>query len=313
MSGSTMPAYVDRWGMHGSFQSFTCTGIVSYDFVFKGNTTNLQSLCDRYLNLPGQSAFTYRPLVPYIFLTFTQIASMSSSQLPYSQCGWMPETEVTIWMLTLARHGIDAYVAWFVPYMFVGNPRALTQGREIYGFPKEIGYFNLPWIGPSPQLLTLDAQVLPQFDSETEIKQGRVLEVAQIGQQALQPSPTSVTEGLEWIKALLTSEQDTSLQFPDTLLDGVVPRNGQVLLLKQLPDIGNSGDACYQTLVQAPITITKWTDFARLPGDHRLTLPTLASHPIAGDLGIEDQQSATIAYSTAYDFVLEAGTPIWPA
>ena len=67
---------------------------------------NLQGLCDRFLNLPGQNEFKYHPLVPYVLVTFTQIARMSSSQPPYSQTGWMPETEVAIWVPTVALHGL---------------------------------------------------------------------------------------------------------------------------------------------------------------------------------------------------------------
>ena len=146
------------------------------------------------------------------------------------------------------------------------------------------------------------------------MQRGRVLEVAQTSQDAPHALLTSVEEGLARIKALLTPQQPTGLpSLLDTLLERFVPRTGRLVLLKQFGDVGNSGAACYQAIVEAPMTVTRWGSFPWLPGSHRLTLPQLASHPIADDLGIEDQQFATHAFRTEYDFVLEAGTTIWSA
>src|SRR5262249_29404306 len=97
----------------------------------------------------------------------------SCSQAPASNIGWMHEIDVAFWVPVVAFNGgaIES-IAWFLPYVFVNNGWAMATGREIYGFPKELGSFVLPKDKDAAALFPLDTLAIKTLghDSQAEVQ-----------------------------------------------------------------------------------------------------------------------------------------------
>jgi len=143
--------YVNRWKSLGSarlaapapgYQPFVARDVRMYGFIFQGVEARLNDLCTRYLNEPMQGQFQYSPMPPHwVVLTFTETRSLAPKNPPFADLGCAPEREAAFWIWVHRSDGQSAPVS-FSPYIFVDNPIAIIQGREIYGFPKEIGWFE---------------------------------------------------------------------------------------------------------------------------------------------------------------------------
>jgi hypothetical protein len=159
----------------------------------------------------------------------------------------------------------------------------------------------------------VDALATDVFAPDKQTTLRRVLAVSATGQAppaGLPTSGASFDDGLAQIRDLLTRSQTTDQPFSAELLEGIVPDQGTLVLLKQIPDVGNGAFACYQAVVEAPTTITTKRSLVPLEGGYTLSLSALASHPINADLGLQDQQQAMLAYKAEYDFQLGAGKPV---
>jgi hypothetical protein len=91
----------------------------------------------------------YVPLVPRVLILFASIQQLKSVEPPDSALGWMTEGDVAFWVSVAQLDPTGAAsrprgLTWFLPYIFVDNPLALTTGREVYGYPKEQGTFVIP-------------------------------------------------------------------------------------------------------------------------------------------------------------------------
>ena len=156
------------WGGTQVFQQpFDMKGTEFYGFFVEGTMKNLQDLCDRSLNCPG-SPVEYRPATNYIMISFDIVNSISSIDKPDSEQGYFAEYEVIFWLLTLVGKKIGPFfqverLAVFTPYIFVNSSFALLAGREIYGFPKQLGRVQIPQPDEEPNLFSLDTLMLKTF------------------------------------------------------------------------------------------------------------------------------------------------------
>src|SRR5215211_2545893 len=185
MNAESLPRYVDRWNFSSSPQPFICRDLSAYSFSFEGDLSHLQDLCNRYLNDPSKGQLDYRPLSPHVVLTFTRTTSLAAENPRYTELGKYPETEAAFWVLTAALERNDRLefvdrLAWFTPYIFVDNPLAMSDGREIYGFPKEFGWFKLPNDAGDSGPFGLEVLATKTFGTEAIGAQQPLLEVNRI-------------------------------------------------------------------------------------------------------------------------------------
>ena len=323
MPGSDGPRYVDRWRSNGSLVPFTGSGVRSFVFVFEGKAECLTDLCHRYLSAPTGGQVEYRPVTSLVALIFSRVQKLVASNPPYSGMGWFAETEAAFWVLTTAvQHQDDGsafadHLAWFVPYIFTDSPLAISEGREIFGFPKEFGWFEMP-ANDDVDRLTVDVHAVRRFNStDAEGRRERLLEV----HRAPDGPVSGVRRRLEafaevgrllkdlWgdSRKLLTPD----LNFVSTFLDDVIHHRGQIVCLKQVYDSADTSRACYQAIVEIPLKATQFRAGAVLPDAYLLTLNKLDSHPIQTDLGLEDGERSLLGYSIDFDFEFEPGETIW--
>lgn len=323
MSGPPGPRYVNRWDIHGSLVPFAGRGVESFVFVFAGKKDHLESLCDRYLNEPTGGQVEYRLLTPLIALIFSRTKQLIAIDPPYSGMGWLPELEAAFWVLTaaVAGHGEEARadrLAWFVPYIFADSTLAVTEGREIFGFPKEIGWLEIPQDRASAERLTLDAHAVERFDSaDLQGRRQRLLEVIRVDEASANQSswPFNTVDDIARLFSELIGKGNWLLapdrRFLVDLLGNVMHHRGRIVCLKQFSDVENSDRACYQAIVETPIEATALREGALLPGAYELVLNDFDSHPIMRDLGLEARQRAVLGYWLDFDFTFRPGMTIW--
>jgi hypothetical protein len=317
------PRYVNRWGFQGSPQPFICRDLTAYCFVLKGALSNIQDLCRRYLREPANGEVEYRALSPYLILTFTRTPALAAVNPPYNALGRYPEIEAAFWVLTAVvkrEAGLEVAerLAWFNPYMMVDNPLALSDGREIYGYPKEYGWFELPDTPKQSEHVALDVLATARFGPDAIGMRQRLLEM----------NRTDGGKAAETLRALTTVEDVTrmvadvmlhdpglvpGLSLAEDLLDSVLHHRGRQVFLKQFYDVADGDRACYQAIVEAPVQVVAFRQAGILPGEYRLTLHDLDTHPVRTDLGLQDGQSAVLGYWMDFDFTLETGSTIWKA
>ena len=319
---TTGPRYVNRYGFTGSPQPFLANGVSGYCFVLEGTLSNLEDLCARYLSQPADGRVQYRPLTHYVLLTFDQARSMTSVHRPYRDLGSMGEGEVAFWVLTAAVEKRDGvYVAerfaWFVPYIFVDNPFAIIGGREVYGFPKEVGWFHIPSNPQAAGSFSVDAIASRTFGAHAILERQQLFAVNRTDTAAPAAADEAWTtiEGVTALfKGLLFGDHPVvipGVQLFEQFAFDVMHHHGPLVFLRQLYDIANGDRACYQSIVEASVKLTGLRTAIRLPADYQLTLPHFDSHPIARDLGLQHEQQAVLSTWMDFDFVFDSGRTIW--
>ena len=173
-SGKNYPAYITRGGDTAFAPPYNLKETKLYGFILEGTSENLEALCNKYLNIPGQDVCQYRPASNRVVMVFDTIAHINSIEPPDRDKGFFLEQgEVMFWVLTEvgkqegSKFVVDRH-AWFIPYIFVDSTPAMVLGREAYGFPKELGKFEIPEDPHNPDRLSLETLVLQPFGAKTE-------------------------------------------------------------------------------------------------------------------------------------------------
>ncbi len=325
MTPSRQPLFVPRGGEQVFCQPLELRQVRFTSFLFHADAAALQGVCDRYLNGPSGGAVRYRPLLPRVVLGVADVGRVFPIDSPDHRKGWVSEIDVAFW-LPVARCtkilglSFTEQVAWFLPYVFVDNAWAFAAGREVYGFPKEMGTFQLPRGSADPALITVDTLAVERFSPEAQGRVQRLLELRRADADALgHPHQTweHVEEVFEDFLHVLLGSGGVSLPGLGLLAQAfqfVGHREVPLVFLRQFRDVTDGRRACYQAVVEALTRVLQFRRAGRLPGEYRLTLNRLDSHPIAEELGLSGRgQEALGAWYVDFDFILENGRELWRA
>lgn len=308
--------YVDYGGSLRLMQPYLAASVSFYGFVIKADAAHLQKICDTRLNNPAGGATRFEPAGPFVVLAFNSLDRLSSKNPPDSQKGWFSEKEFAVWMRIIDREQDKSW--WFHPYIFVDNPYALALGREVYGFPKSLGVFQIP-DAPSPgSTLSMQTWAIRKYAPDAH---GELTELVKV--TPAQPSGGGFGTWLEEIEEF-TAEITGLLRSPGTLagevelaietIDDLLHRRAPMVFLKQFPDAAQAEKACYMSLVEAPSNMTGFRRGSILHTPWQFAFTECDSHPIAGDLGLT---SATVrpilSFFVEFDFEIDQGVEIWNA
>ncbi|MBC1223045.1 hypothetical protein GNF10_10650 [Nostoc sp. UCD121] len=330
---SPYPKYIERADGQAFNQPYEIKGTKMYGFVVEGSMAKLQEVCDKYLNDPNNGEIEYRPAMNYLVLTFNKIDSLSSIYPPDYDKGTVHEEEAIFWMLTVVgkRVGplfIAERLAWFMPYVYVNNSPILVSGREVYGFFKELGLFQIPELNQEPDLFTVDTLVFKEFSPTSQSIDARLLEVQRINtgekHQAINTWDT-FEEAARAIASLLFDNNEIlipGLQLPFNLLEYLLEKIVPLVTLKQIRDVENSKKACYQALIESPMQLQTFYGGELFGDQFQLKINNFASQPIVQDLGLHKgypagSESITIpvklGFVLHFDFTLKDGKAVWQA
>jgi hypothetical protein len=329
-----LPAFVEHGGEIACRHPADAINSHLYGFVVEADRELLNAYCDRCFNRPSGGEQHWEAATSEVLLNFVDIETMGSTDVLDQHLGVTPECEAAIWFPVIDH--VWNRAAWAVPYMFVDSPLALAGGREVYGFPKQLGTLNIPVADTAPSELSVDTVTLRKHDPESVAKNYRVITVERGGAPTPLGSPWGHTgEALRDVMAAVgaTSAPDLgngrargrscrwlprrghlSDVVPDLMFFAhLVEEDIPMLLLKQFRDAHEEGAACYQAIVWVDMVVSLFRGGGFLPNDYRIRIDELDGEPISRELGIARTCAPRVAFWLHFDFVVELGQILWEA
>lgn len=292
-----------------------------YEFLMPATTAALQRVCDTLFNQPSGGAVRYEPLMPLVCLSYLDSVKLSAAEPPQSLTGWFHERDAVFWFPAVTTDtATGATAIAVVPlYAFVDQPQALLTGRELQGWPKELGTLTLALTADGQfDRLSVATIAMKQMGPEVQGLSLEVVTVTAVPGSAGVTIP-NVVSLFDDVLRLVWDMGGAALNllrpgFAHNLLaefrSGLVP----LALLKQFRDVNDGSTACYQAIVSVPVRATNIRAGGILPGTYAIDLAELASHPIASDLGLDRSALSSVkGFWLDFDFRLERGSEVWRA
>ena len=291
-----------------------------YGFMLKADIDALHRFCDGYLNAiaPPDAGEQYRAAMDRVMFAYSDMGrAVIGGASGYRQFS-VPEIDVAFWIPVVAIHRnrrsetISRFL-WLMTYVNVDNLWAVASGREIYGFPK--GLANVRSVaGPGTlESLTVDTLAVERFGPEAHAGIRRFVEVRKMGAG---PGPVSrvwnsASEALAELFSLVSNARPGS-GLAAQLGELVRDRRYPLVFLKQFRDVADPAKACYQGVVEAPVTVGAFRGAGLLAGEYRLEIQKLESHPVVEELGLENHEPRVLAaFHSNFDFQMGCGKVIW--
>jgi uncharacterized protein with NAD-binding domain and iron-sulfur cluster len=307
--------YVDYGGTQMLRPPYLAKNVSFYAFVVKADAGALQRMLDHRLNLPSGGAVQFEPAGPFVVIAFNNLAQLSSQNPPDSAKGWFSEQECAVWVRVVDRKSQRSM--WFHPYIFVDNSYAMALGREIYGFPKALGWFQIPDDPAGATELFMETLTLPVFSPHTQGVRTRLISATK---RAAVADPIHIVENaaefLAQALGVLAAEPNLSgeLAVIQHSLADLVERNEPIVFLKQFPTAGVPGTASFQSIVEMTATATQLHGVGLIPGEWWIDIAPAASHPIASDLGLAGNSvKAALSLWVGFDMIVGLGKDVWVA
>jgi hypothetical protein len=359
-----LPDYVDRGGEQVWRPPYTARDAEVFGFVLAADQTAIDALVRRDLVTPTLGACDYRCAHANVMVTFANIGRLASGDPRDELRGYLPEREVSVWCLVadVAGTGPTSRLLWYLPYVFTDSGQTVATGREVYGYPKQVGTFdaNYPAALEGGGVTTVSGLSIDPFDPKQAASPrpmiladrspgtGAVAAGASWAEEVAVwfPGSLSVNAGLPfgpqpqgsatitpanapppagpsvlppWVRAVLDQLEGRALRgtAEDMIADMAAGGRPTLVFLKQFRDVECPTKACYQAVVEAPISIDPvGARYEALdPGLFRITIEDWASQPIASELGIAAGQPLTPerAFHAEFSFDIQVGLEVWRA
>ena len=308
---SERPVFVERGSKQTFIPPYSARGVRLYGFPLRADPSRLQRLCDAALTAPTGGAIEFRPLLPFVLLTFADIARLNSIEPPDADVGWLPERDVALWMPVAARHRDGReQAAFYLPYLFVDSPQALLTGREVQGLRKELARVAM---GPDDRgPLSVETWVFARRSPDAEIEQREVLRVERSGGGGGAESWDDLGDFLRGAWRALRDPAGLPGGAVADLVSDLLRGRVSCVADKQIRDVTDGTRAAYQAIVEVPMMVAGFRRGGLLPGRWRTTIADLASHPIASELGVAPG-AETAGLWLDFDFTVERGRTLFEA
>lgn len=319
-SADVGPLYVEHGGEVVARNPYLAEHAQMYNLLVRADTGRLARHLDRCFTEPSGGAVELRPLGPYVVLNLN-VTPRLSSESDDRHLGRVPETEVSIWVP--AVHGDR--IVWAVPYIFVDNGAALSAGREVYGFPKQLARIKVKGPpGGAPSKITLRSMTLARFSAQAVAAEHRVLQATRTTEEPFPLDPgvdhlaTLVErQAIDQALKVLRGRLDPVALMAQTgveiaLLHDLLTRRLTMVLLKQFRACDAPERACYQAIVEVDQEITALHGVGQLP-DYRVRFTEMDAEPFHRELGLRLDQTTAFACWMNVDFRVELGHLLWQA
>ena len=329
MNETQLPPYVTRGGVQTLAPPILARGTRMTSLALEADPKALQRMVDEFFNAPiaARSEQRFYALGNLVFLAYAPMEHISVTDPRDSKKGWMRETDIAFWMPIVGGKEesgkfVPRTVYWFMPYVWVDVTTAMTTGREVYGFPKQMAWVDGPSGDSDGRVFSFSTMVLPSYSPETQLVQKQLIRVERrsSSEPGLEKAWTEAEEVFEevvrWIHAERGQVQATSLGFWINLLEHLAGGEVPMLFLKEFRDLAEPHRACYQRVVSAPCVVKAFRGGYPLLGDYAVTIFDYASHPIAQDFGFGTPKdgklslTSNIGFYVDFDFQLELGSAI---
>ena len=314
--------FVERSAEQCHLQPFVCDDISMFGFFLKGERAPLQAFVDKCLNEPTGGATDYRVLSDLVLCTFADVRIGTSTQPPDSQQGYIPELSCTFWIPTAAYEGGEAVrMAQFVPYIIVDNAWSMAAGREIYGFPKEIGTFTLPTDPETADRFEVSTTTIGHFSPKSLAEVRPLVRIERTDDDGIIgwiKEKAGLLEGGADMAASMLHDiwgGDIGKAFMTDLLADAADKAVPVAFLKQFRDAADGRFACYQAIVETDITTSHIEKAGFLPGVWSCRVFDYDSHPLRRELGFEAEGDleCIFPFHVKLNFTAGTGREVWRA
>ncbi|MBB3210305.1 uncharacterized protein with NAD-binding domain and iron-sulfur cluster [Rhodopirellula rubra] len=324
VTSSPPPTYVVRGGEIAFPGSYDFPNVTLNAFAMKSDRNALQRLCDRSLNGPTGGDTRYLPLLPGFIMMAANFPMIRVNPGEANAFG-SPEMDFNLTFPVVRMHRVGNVdivdrISWFFPYVFVNNSWATVSGREAYGFPKQDAELTMPVSPTDPAVYRVNARYVEKFGESAETQSGVLIDVSRRDEEllgapeAILGTFASVMEAL--LLPLITSGPEVTLPGIGAIEEAwelLVDHEVLFTFLKQFADVGSRDNACFQSIVEAPLKIKQFHRAGVLPGNYQIKACEYASHPIVTDLGMQAAtQDCLAAVTMTVDAELRLGSTVWP-
>jgi hypothetical protein len=314
------PQYVEFGGLASAPGPLQCDDTTLYVFGLQGDHAKLDALCRRVFTTPTGGAMDYRPLGDSVLVTIGVVGAIRPTLEPWRSMGAVREPQVGFWIpvARVKRDGdqlVGQDFGMFCAAMMLDNPISLLSGREDYGYPKSMGWSEMPADGDLAAPFTVDVFGM-DFGTGEQPSRRRLVELTPVGDE-LSEAELALGDILsvgEWIKDVLFDDEpdvELGLHFAVEFARALHAHRVNQVFLKQVRATEDGREADLQQVVVAP-AVTRNITVSQLDHDYDLTVQHLDSHPLYDELGIADQR-VTLAMRMHFDFLIEAGQVRWSA
>lgn len=311
---TALPPYVINGNLYDALNTVQLENVVMHSFCVPADKARLQAWLDRTFAGPSGGAVRYEVMGDKVFLGVAEIGKLYTLENDGSHKGYTSEIDITIWIL--ARRLDDGLMAlrWIPAYLFVDSGPALVSGREVWGFPKQLGRFAFSAQGEpggGARTFSADGWVVSPYGPESKARWAPMFEVRP-------KAPAQKSGLLATLEALAEKAvdrlADDLMNFAGSISAALKTGTMTMAFLKQFPDAARPRSACYQAVVEAVATVTKLRGSGLTDDHYELRILTYDTHPYLSELGISsDWQDVGQGIWMDFDFQQHLGTEQWRA
>ncbi|TGV20858.1 acetoacetate decarboxylase [Pseudoalteromonas sp. MEBiC 03607] len=290
------------------------TNAQMYGFFVSACEQKMQAYVDTTLNLLATDSVSFNVLGSSCLLTFTDIEKISSLTPPFSEHGWMQETDIIIW-LPVAKmvKGDINHLYWYPAFISVNNIYALINGREAWGYNKYLCEYQMPSALDDAGRFAISLECFDVFKPDSKLAMHELLTIEQTDASISENLLDNVSRFSKRVADLFDSQvKGIDLALLKQLLEGFIHPQMDQILFKQFPD-GEGNKAVYQSVVHSPSVIKKVHQLTLLHNDFKLNVKSLASFPLNDMFGIAlGKQSVHLPFYVNMDFDQLGATQVLP-
>jgi hypothetical protein len=284
-------------------------------FAIPADQAKLQAWLDETFATPSGGKVAYDVIGSQVFLSIAEIGKQRMLDPADANKGWT--TEVDAFLSVAARRENNGLFAYrLIPiYLFVDTGIALAAGRELWGFPKQLGRFTFdPAAAPSlsaARKFTAQTFVTSPFNPNTQTRWAPVIELQP---KAAAPGGGPFATVADFVAQVLVELggdfATLALQIASLFgVDGLT-----MAMLRQLPDASNPTYAAYQAILEADSIITNTRGMGFTDDSYQVRITSYDSHPFLTELGIAGGwQDVGRGAWVDYDFTQDLATEVWRA
>ena len=313
MLTATPPRYVQYGSRLMPPPPYVHRGAKVHSFAVSADLALVQQLCDVWFKEPSGGAIEYRVVSPWLFVVCVNIDRVGSDHPDYQDSGYMSEIDIGIWALVLRTKPFSLLPRWLPIQLFVDSAPAAFVGREVYGFPKQLGRFTVPGNAPASGPFRIKGFVVPTPNSAAAWKD--VIGIRPIVGSAddnvatwstLEEAYDALIERLG--SSLVSDTFPTAKRLRQAFAIWSIP----MVFLKQFLDVHDTTAASYQGIVEAEAGILAFRRGGFTPSRFELNVSSYYTLPFAATLGLRGGwQDVGHGMWSDFDFVMRDGSILW--
>lgn len=289
MSETSQPPLVHHLARVCVPPPYSNRGVKVHGFPIAVERDRLQDLCDAWFAAPSGGAVRYRALLSAVFILVVHIDEIAPENPAHADEGRTPEIDVGLWTLVARAEPFSLVPRWLPLRLLVDSADAVVVGREVYGFPKELGRCDVPPSAPSRGPFAVAGNVTP-YPGDV-MRWSDVLRVEPTDAPPL-PRPAvwrTITEANVAWQLWLSTHLDPAVFDVETRQSMIKAASLQLLpflFLKQTIAASGRDSTCYQAVIEASPSLRVFRLGGVNPASFRAQVSSYQSHPFESVLGI---------------------------